>query len=146
MGNRITPYKNREIDYSLPVYIYRNLHKRGVEYSIRQKGLVVGHTDAVAVRDAQFIVNNKGQERVRREKRKNVHAFVKGIISQDGVMGTTAIREERITNELPLPCKILYNPYQHNSFFYTLGAKRISVNSAQGVIINRKGVFGAYIS
>ena len=39
----ITPYKSREIDYSTPVKIYRNLNKKGKVYSIQQNGLVVGH-------------------------------------------------------------------------------------------------------
>lgn len=144
--NRITPYKGRNIDYSKPVYIYRNLNCKGVSYSIRQKGLVVAHTDAVALYDAVFLVSKKGKERVQREKRKNVHAFIKAFISDKGVMGTDAITEERISERLPLPARIKYNPYNEMGFYCdNLTKTPYEVIGAGGVIINKKGVFASYV-
>ena len=39
------------------------------------------HTANVVLKDCKFIVSEAGQRRVREEKKKNVHAFVKGHVS-----------------------------------------------------------------
>jgi len=66
------------INPSKKVRVYRNLHKGCL--SVQQGGLVKCHTDNVVLRDFKTIVNLKGQERVRREKAKNVHAFIEGFV------------------------------------------------------------------
>lgn len=65
----------------LRVEIYWNLHLnlfsvRALEG--RAKGKVIAHARDVLVRDPQFVVQKAGRERVLREGRKNVHAFVRG--------------------------------------------------------------------
>lgn len=141
--NRIYPYKNRVINYDNPVYIYRNLNSKALSYSIRQKGLVVAHTDAVAIRDAEFIVSEKGKARVQKEKKKNVHAFIKGLIAQNGVMGTDAVRAEETGKQLP--AKVKYNPYLDLGFYCdNLTSKPFEIVSAVGVIINKYGVSASY--
>jgi hypothetical protein len=56
------------------------------------------------VKNPQYVVSQKGNERVRREQKKNVHAFVRGYI----------------TDSLPLFAKqqkfVSYNPYKNSSF------------------------------
>ena len=66
------------IDPVKKVRVYRNLHKECL--SVQQGGLVKCHADNVVLRDFKTIVNPKGQERVRREKAKNVHAFIEGFV------------------------------------------------------------------
>ena len=66
------------IDTSKKVRVYKNLHKGC--YSVKQGGLVKVHADNVTLEDVKFIVSKIGQERVRKEKRKNVHAFVEGFV------------------------------------------------------------------
>ena len=66
------------IDPAKKVRVYRNLHKGCL--SVQQGGLVKCHADNVVLRDFKTIVNPKGQERVRREKAKNVHAFIEGFV------------------------------------------------------------------
>ncbi len=63
------------------VSVYFNLHRK--VFSIRAeegpcKGKVIAHADDVMLGDVSFTVSAAGRERVRREGRKNVHAFVKG--------------------------------------------------------------------
>jgi hypothetical protein len=59
------------------------------------------HTDRIALRNVRFIVNEAGKQRVRREQKKFVHAFVEGEErSQIGLIVTL----------------IKYNPYQHETF------------------------------
>ena len=51
--------------------VYRNLNNG--KLSVRNnKGLVVGHCDAITLIDVKFKVNKKGVERIRKTKRKEV--------------------------------------------------------------------------
>ena len=90
-----------KIDPNKKIEVYFNLHKK--TWSVRQSGRVVGHTDYIQVKDPQFVVSQKGNERVRREKKKNVHAFVRGYVE----------------SRLPVfPSKmrfVTYNPYKNSS-------------------------------
>jgi len=63
------------------VEVYFNLHK--YTWSVRQcsTGRVILHTDKVHIRDPKFVVRKAGRERVLREGKKNVHAFVRGEIT-----------------------------------------------------------------
>ena len=63
------------------VEVYFNLHK--YTWSVRQcsTGRVILHTDKVHIRDPKFVVRKAGRERVLREGKKNVHAFVRGDIT-----------------------------------------------------------------
>jgi hypothetical protein len=46
------------------------------------KGRVISHPTLVAIRDASFVVQEDGRQRVIREKQKNVHAFVRGQLHE----------------------------------------------------------------
>lgn len=144
-GNRIYPFKKRTIDYKKPVYIYRNLHSKDVRYSIRQDGLVVAHTDCIGIVNVEFVVNQKGRERVRKEKRKNVHAFIKGHIAVQGLYGTTAERDEQLGRKFG--SRISYNPYGEFGFYTEdLTIYREEISGGGGVVINKQGVFGTYLN
>ncbi len=67
------------LDPQKPVYVYRNLHRKC--WSVRQ-GVVRFHCDIIVLSEAQFIVRQKGRERVLAERSKNVHAFVKGFLKK----------------------------------------------------------------
>ena len=64
--------------------VYRNLHFRNeTVYSVRKDGLVEGHAlmvilDGSTAKPVKLAVGPKGNERVREEQRKNVHAVVRG--------------------------------------------------------------------
>ena len=61
--------------------VYRNLKFRDeTVYSVRKKGLVEGHALRVVMDGCTFAVGPKGNQRVRDEERKNVHAVVRGHI------------------------------------------------------------------
>ena len=105
----MVPYKNRRIDHAKKVKVYRCLNRKGRVFSILQNGLVVGHVDIekdiLILKDAVFHVNEKGQERVRRNKRKEVHAFIEGYYKDD-------------ITEIPLAFSygVRYNPYRDDGF------------------------------
>lgn len=103
------------IDRSKPVHVYRNLHRGCL--SVRQNRIVVCHTDNIVLKDTEFIVGEKGRERVRREKKKNVHAYLKGYVCNP-----------RETDEL-LPFEweeIYYNPYKCEGFTHIASNKVVA--------------------
>jgi hypothetical protein len=76
-----------------PVRIYWNLHKEcysvqtkkpvafydaGDTLRVRNEWRVAGHADRFAVNNAEFKVSLAGNQRVRDEGKKNVHAFITG--------------------------------------------------------------------
>ena len=82
--NYIEPFKNREVDFSKYVYVYRCLNKRsGCYYSIKQNGLVVGHTEYLHLLNCKFISNKHGKQKYLETGIKNVHAFIKGYLSEN---------------------------------------------------------------
>jgi len=103
----IVPFKDRKPYIGQRVQTYLNLHKLEADgtkwYSLRDKktGRVVAHADAVHLTQAKFIVGQKGRERVIREKRKNVHAFIEGNLVDMVLTGGNVVR---------------YNPY-HDEYF-----------------------------
>lgn len=85
-----------------PVHVYKNLHT-GL-WSIRQNGIVKLHTDYICLRDVSYRVQPAGREKVRREKKKTVHAFICGIVCNPS--------EAPIAGYTP----VYYNPYKVDSF------------------------------
>ena len=121
---KITPYKGRTLDESKPVHVYRNLGNAAKErYSIRQGGLVVGHTDEITLADCKFKVSEAGRNKVLREGRKNVHAFVKGYM----------ITKDEYEHEGDI--HISYNPYRNDSFV----VKEESIKKANQVFLGSRG-------
>ena len=129
-------YKGRKVNKNKPVQVYRNLTKKC--YSIRQNGQVVAHSDKLCLSDAKFIVNEKGRDKVRKTGRKQVHAWLFGMIKNSGC-GVTAKDE--------LQCEIRYNPLRDDYFTcYNLVDKPIKVESALFVICGTNKVTAAYIN
>jgi hypothetical protein len=90
------------------VRVYRNLHKNcfSIQTYIKGKGWrVTSRERSVLLLDVSFKVYKTGQKKVRREKRKNVHAFIVGEL-----VGFTKYVRKNSTS-------VAYNPYAHDEFF-----------------------------
>lgn len=100
------------------VEVYRNLHTG--TWSVRDIGVgrVIAHPNEVQIADAKFVVRAGGRERVLREKRKNVHAFIRGSLMN--------IHKILASDTLLDLNKAKYNPYENDSF--------VDVNSNNPVI------------
>ena len=99
-----------EIDYDKKVFVYKNLQKDC--WSIKQNGLVKAHSDGqdILLYECNMVVNKKGRDRVLKEKRKNVHAGVKGYLKPP-------IPEYNTWTDGHVDFKkITYNPYKYRSF------------------------------
>jgi hypothetical protein len=66
------------IDLKKRIKVYRNLNNGML--SVVQSGLVVCHAYNCVMRDCRFLVGESGRQKVLREKRKNVHAYVSGYL------------------------------------------------------------------
>jgi len=88
LTRNIIPFKEREIDYSRPVDVYRCLNRKGRVFSIKQGSLVVAHTTELNMNNVKFVVNSAGKKKAIASKQRNVHAFIRGKIgklAQEGV-------------------------------------------------------------
>ena len=92
------------------VEVYRNLHKKC--WSVRKKGKVVLHTDSICLTSVDFVVHEVGRQRVILERRKNVHAFVRGQVSDLN----TANEFARSYKPQLSWASITYNPYRNGKF------------------------------
>lgn len=72
---------HQPFDLERPVQVYFNSRPEHRCWSVRQRGRVVGHADFLVLRDVTWRVQPSGRERVRREGRKNVHAYASGWVT-----------------------------------------------------------------
>ena len=122
------------------VQVYRNLHKTledGTKVYIvkNDKGIVEDHVTEIAIAKPILRVGPKGNQRVRDEKRKNVHAYIQGRRMRVSVIDDphTGIPQGQWQ-------KITYNPYKHKSFVLVRD-ESLAVREAWFVEVRRDGVW-----
>jgi hypothetical protein len=111
------------------VMVYYNLHKH--TFSVQKNGLVVLHADYVKLRDVEFRVRQGGKEKVRKEKSKNVHAFVIGDLTDYCQYPCDDIPEE------PVGDIVTYNPYKYDTFVYKETEEPV-INATEVDMINSR--------
>jgi hypothetical protein len=86
-------------------YIYRNLHTGG--FSVKRRGHVIDRLkyQSLMAEDVTFKVNEAGRQRVIKDKKKNVHAFI--VCDKYELYGRESVDNART---------ITYNPYTSSSF------------------------------
>ncbi len=95
------------------VDVYYNLHKHLFSIRSRKTGLVIAHRETVTLTNCTFVVQKAGQAKVRKENKKNVHAFVRGNWCKWADKG---ISERRLhDNNLEIR-GAKYNPYFNDTF------------------------------
>lgn len=131
--------------------VYRNLHFRGqTVYSVRKDGLVEGHAltvimDGTTKRPITFAVGPKGNQRVRDEQRKNVHAVIRGYLinavwyDEDEMDHALSCCEYFKDSEMGEQDgyewkEVAYNPYKYKTF--------VTVEDGQPVFTARKVIIG----
>lgn len=118
------------------VFVYRNLSRPGVVWSIKSNrtGRIIARKRYVIIKNAELKVSKAGNARVLKERRKNVHAGIKG--TQVLVGFNPYIYDYHKT--LPGWEKIIYNPHSAASFTKLDGTK---VTKAKLVILSEDGAF-----
>lgn len=122
MIKRDSRYK---INFNKKVFVYKNLHKNC--WSVKQSGLVKAHALELNLYDCVLKVSKAGQQRVRNQKCKNVHAGVSGYLepyhfglSHEAELNDEARTFQRAWEGLPNSQmrEITYNPYKYDSFVH----------------------------
>jgi len=125
------PVKNRASSSDETRYVYRNLTRKGVVWSIKTPSYR-GHPPELAyeviVKNAFFKVSKKTQSKIRRVKKRFVHAFVCGKIRSRKPSG---LEWKKAT----------YNPYKNDSFV-TVEDQRV-LKSAEYAMFDSKGMWVA---
>ena len=98
------------------VSVYYNLHRKCL--SMRVKGVVVDHPHAVVLKNVKFRVQPAGRDKVLKEKRKNVHAFVCGQLVE--TYGAT-IPWNNGKKIFSTDFQVVYNPYKYKTFIKDSG-------------------------
>ena len=95
----------------MKVRVYYNLHKSclSVQHMTKKGWRVRQHLTRIALVDVEFVVNEKGRQRVLKEKRKNVHAYVIGTMVE-------APQYEDFDPSTNETWGITYNPYENSTF------------------------------
>jgi hypothetical protein len=86
------------------VYYNLNKHCLSVLHKTEKGWRLKEHRDSIKLKDVEFIVYEAGRQRVLRDFRKNVHAFVEGI------------ETKTLPKNKKCDATVKYNPYYYNSF------------------------------
>jgi len=139
------------------VQVYRNLNNGLISIQDLSTGLVLGHASAVDLQEASFIVREAGRQQVIKEKRKNVHAFVRGKVIDVRNFKPFKGRGEGIEDDSPYAwmnstklqrgsmmvttTRVSYNPYKAPHFVTPEGDE---VDYAQLCTIQSDGIINCY--
>lgn len=118
--------------------VYFNLHRNCLSIRETRPGARVSHLSAVILDGAKFTVQPAGREKVRRERKKTVHAFVRGLPVQTFTDpdAKTALSD---LAELNGHRQITYNPYKYDSFVFADTGE--PVYSANRVLVAGKKIY-----
>ena len=110
--------------------VYYNVRKRCL--SVRFNGKVIAHAPTVSLMNPTFHVSESGRQRVLANKRKNVHAFVRG--EWDGTLrtgGSSVVPENSVA--------VKYNPYKYKTF--VLAQTETPIHSGRFALISGNKIF-----
>ena len=109
----------------MKVKVYYNLHKHtfSVQTKTPKGWRVTDYADRLNLTDVEFRVSEAGRQRVLKEGRKNVHAFVIGTLTDE---------------ELDTPVDVSYNPYKAGFFYRKDNGE--AVHSASKVTLENRQV------
>ena len=112
------------------VRAYYNFHKKCFSVQDYKTGLVIEHTDSLFFTNALFVVRKSGNERVKQEGKKNVHAFVNGI------------RQPKFPLSYQGYLWVKYNPHTMDFFHY----RRIVNGEPKYLEVDRHWIGNVYLS
>jgi hypothetical protein len=132
-----------KLEHGDRVEVYRNLHNN--TFSIRRNGKVVKHLEnwmTLCLQDVKFAVQPAGREKVRREGKKNVHAYIRGTVIKAEEYNFSETFKERCN------LWVTYNPYQNDSFISYVPISRdetrvTPIHKANLVTLNQGYVYAA---
>lgn len=103
----------------MKVDVYRNLKTGGFSVRSRERvnyGRVISNQDLVVIKNARFIVQPAGKKKVLREKKRNVHAFIRGDYAV-GFLTQSQLDKFKI--------EVTYNPFNMDDFYIKSNGQQI---------------------
>ena len=97
------------------VEVYRNLHTNTWSVRDAKLRLVIDHPTKVLLKNVKFVVSEAGRSRVLQQRRKNVHAVVRGELVH--LPATSPVS--------PAWLEVVYNPYKYSTFVFKSGEQPI---------------------
>lgn len=110
------------------VRIYFNIPKKtfSLQRKINGRWKVVEYVNFFKLENAKFIVSEKGRQRVLKNKRKNVHAYITGEKTDKGIEEGHEFSDIR------------YNPYEMKSFTEENGEPVLEAELVIGFVVDKK--------
>lgn len=130
--------------YGQRVAVYFNLHYHVFSLKERGKsGLLLSHAGVCQLTDAVFEVERKGRERAIAQGRKNVHAYVIGILQ---LLGWDQLTDEAVRSKTGQASlielgyqRVTYNLHPDHPLFYCKDVMPYTpITTAKSVILNDK--------
>ena len=119
------------------VEVYFNLHKHLFSVRSARSGRVILHTAKVHIRNPEFVVRQGGRQRVLKERKKNVHAFVRG--------DATYFIDMRSEKDRPTLDNVMYNPYKYDSFVKVIDKTPVRKAKRAYLSLEPSTVLGDYV-
>jgi len=117
-----------DLKYGDKIEVYRNLHRDC--FSVRHKGIVIDYLhdyEQLALTNVKFVVQPAGRAKVLSERRKNVHAFVRGeYVGYENTLDNNLYFGEFWGLDF---YEVAYNPYKSDKFVVKETGKPIESNS-----------------
>ena len=117
-----------DLKYGDKIEVYRNLHRDC--FSVRHKGKVIDYLhdyEQLALTNVKFVVQPAGRAKVLSERRKNVHAFVRGeYVGYENTLDNNLYFGK--FEDLDFYA-VSYNPYKSDKFVVKETGKPIESNS-----------------
>ena len=116
------------------VHVYRNLQKKCWSVKDPSSGKVFNHVNNLHMHNVEFRVQPAGRDRVLKEKRKNVHAYVTGLLETHIKCDCGWYNDGQVT----------YNPYKTDHFYWVKDEKPVrmvwslTLNDDGKAIVNRE--------
>ena len=122
------------------VEVYFNLHKHLFSVRSARSGRVILHTAKVHIRNPEFVVRQGGRQRVLKERKKNVHAFVRGDATY-----FSPILLAHIDKDCPTLDNVMYNPYKYDSFVKVIDKTPVRKAKRAYLSLEPSTVLGDYV-
>lgn len=127
----IKPFKNRKLDRTKPVNVYRCLNRKGVTFSLKQDEHVRAHGNEFSVKDVTLHVSQAGKRRCQTAKQRNVHAVVRGNLDATDYIGI----DPRFAHRLR------YDPYSSLGFQCKVNSTWKECIAGDSVVFLKDGVW-----
>lgn len=119
--------------------VYRNLHQdcwsvKCFEYGSPDYNRVVYHAQEVFLEKAKYVVSYAGFEKVHKEKKKNVHAFVEGYPIQRDTLNDRLMSGRE--SEQAIEKYISYNPHVCHQFHFRENDTKFPTLEYRGQFVN----------